>query len=77
MQGAALKQHLIKCIKLIHALQYSIYKHNNANSSSRLKTLIRYKIQFKKNMLFFKCHHVNKADFKLQLSTDFKPGIKM
>lgn len=38
---------------------------------------IDYKIQFKKNMLFFKCHHINKADFKLQLSTGFKPGIKM
>lgn len=33
----------------MHALQYSMYKHNNANSS-RLKTLIRYKIEFKKNM---------------------------
>lgn len=43
--------------KANHALQYSIYRHDNANSSSRLKTLIRYKIQFKKNMLF-KCHHV-------------------
>lgn len=53
-----------------------MYKHNNANSS-RLKTLIRYKIEFKKNMPFLnaitytKLVSQGKHAVKLQLWTGF------
>lgn len=50
---------------LNHALQYSIYKHNNANSSSWLKTF-RYKMGIKKKnmLLFFNDITHNNADFR-------------
>lgn len=46
-----------------HALQYSIYKHNNANSSLWLKTL-DIKISLKKeHAIIFKCYHTQQYWF--------------
>lgn len=58
-----------------HALQFSIHTHNNANFSSKLKTLIGSRLK-KKNTL--KCHEISKADFtkETEEAAGFKPELK-